>query len=124
MAITARFSDAKVLRATMDERETLKASLNGVGGGGGASVRLAEVTLLASEWTGDGSPYSQVVAIEGVTPRSKVDLQPSVEQLEIFHDKDIAFSTENEDGVVTVFVIGDKPTNDYTIQATIMEVTL
>ena len=37
-------------------------------------------------------------------------------------DKDLAFSTENDGGVVTVFAIGDKPSNDYTIQATIMEV--
>ena len=59
-----------------------------------------------------------------MTPNSKVDLQPSAEQLAIFHDKDIAFSTENEDGVVTVFAIGDKPTKDYAIQATIMEVTV
>ena len=40
----------------------------------------------------------------------------------IFHDKDLAFVTENEDGVVTVYSIGDKPTNDYTIQVSITEV--
>jgi hypothetical protein len=51
-----------------------------------------------------------------------VTLQPSVAQLEIFHDKDIAFTTTNDGGVVTVYAIGDKPTNDYVIQATIMEV--
>ena len=30
--------------------------------------------------------------------------------------------TENEDGVVTVYAIGDKPTQDYTMQAQITEV--
>ena len=92
------------------------------GGSGGAAVKLTEITLPAANWKGAISPYSQVVAVEGVSVNSKVDLQPSVEQLEIFHDKDIAFSTENDGGVVTVYAIGDKPTNDYTIQATILEV--
>jgi hypothetical protein len=53
-----------------------------------------------------------------------VDLTPSVEQLTIFHDKDLAFVTENEDGTVTVYAIGQKPENDYTIQATIKEVAV
>ena len=87
-----------------------------------STSRIAEVPLPAASWVGAASPYSQVVAIEGITATSKVDLQPSVEQLAIFHDKDLAFVTENEDGVVTVYAIGQKPTNDYTIQATITEV--
>lgn len=91
-------------------------------GGGGSSVKLTEITLPAANWKGAESPYSQVVTVEGVSVNSMVDLQPSVEQLEIFHDKDIAFSTENDGGVVTVYAIGDRPTNDYTIQATITEV--
>lgn len=85
---------------------------------------IGEVTLLASEWVGDSSPYSQVVAVDGATENSQVDLTPSVEQLAIFHHKDLAFVTENEDGVVTVYAIGDKPMNDYTIQVTITEVNL
>ena len=87
-----------------------------------AKPTYTAVTLLSSAWNGTASPYSQVVNIEGVTEHSKVDLQPSVAQLAIFHDKDLAFVTENEDGVVTVYAIGDKPTNDYTMQATITEV--
>ena len=97
-------------------------AMEGPFGGSGTKVKLTQVTLPADNWKGAESPYSQVVEVEGVSVNSMVDLQPSVEQLEIFHDKDLAFSTENNDGVVTVFVIGDKPSNDYTIQATIMEV--
>ena len=91
-------------------------------GGGAAAVKLTEISLPAANWKGAISPYSQVVAVDGVSVNSMVDLQPSVEQLEIFHNKDIAFTTENNGGVVTVYVIGDKPKNDYTIQATILEV--
>ncbi len=84
--------------------------------------RIVNITLLASKWEGEEDPYSQVVSIEGVTENTKVDLQPSADQLAIFHDKDLAFVTENDGGVVTVFAIGDKPTNDYQIQATLKEV--
>lgn len=84
--------------------------------------KMKEISLLASAWEGEESPYSQVVTIDGVTENSKVDLQPSVEQLSIFHDKDLAFVAENEKGVVTVYAIGDKPANDYNIQVTITEV--
>ncbi len=87
-----------------------------------ATVRLTNVTLLASAWVGSDNLHSQVVAIPGITFYSKVDLLPSVEQLAIFHNKDVAFVTENEDGVVTVYAIGDKPLLDYTMQAQITEV--
>ena len=91
----------------------------------GSTARLANITLLASAWTtqADGL-HSQVVSVPGVTEYSKVDLLPSVEQLAIFHNKDVAFVTENEDGVVTVFAIGDKPILDYTMQAQITEVVV
>lgn len=86
--------------------------------------RIGYVTLLASNWEGDASPYSQVVSVAGATKYSQVDLTPDAEQLSIFHNKDLAFVTENEGGVITVFAIGQKPTNDYTIQATITEVNV
>lgn len=83
---------------------------------------ISSVTLLADGWEGEVSPYSQVVNISGTTEHSKVDLNPTVEQLSVFHTKDLTFVTENEDGVVTVYCIGQKPTNDYTMQVTITEV--
>ncbi len=86
------------------------------------SAAITEVTLKASNWEGDASPYSQVVAIAGVTAYSQVDLTPSAEQLSAFYYKDLAFVTENDGGVVTVYAIGQKPENDYTIQVTITEV--
>lgn len=83
---------------------------------------IVDVYLPSSGWVGDASPYSQVVTIEGATVNSQVDLTPSIEQLTIFHQKDLTFVAENENGVVTVYALGDKPTNDYTIQATVTEV--
>ena len=86
--------------------------------------KVAYVTLLASAWEGEDGQYSQIVDIEGVTEYSQVDLKPNADQLAIFHEKDLALSTENEDGVLTVYAIGDKPTRDYTIQVSITEVVV
>ena len=86
------------------------------------TARIAYVDLLSANWVGDASPYSQVVEIAGVTENSQVDLTPSVAQLVIFHEKDLGFVTENEDGVVTVYAFGQKPLDDYTMQVTITEV--
>jgi hypothetical protein len=85
-------------------------------------ARIGEVTILANGWIGEASPYAQVVEVAGVTEYSQVDLTPSVEQLAAFHNKDLAFVTENDGGVVTVYAVGQKPQNDYTIQVTITEV--
>ena len=90
----------------------------------GSSVAVSEVRLLAANWAGETSPYSQVVTISGVTRYSQVDLKPTINQLAVFHDKDLTFVTENDNGVVTVYALGDKPTNDYTIQVSITEVTV
>lgn len=84
--------------------------------------KISEVTLLADKWVGETSPYSQVVDIVGSTINSQVDLTPSVAQLAVFYEKDLAFVTENYNGVVTVYAIGQKPQNDYTIQVTLTEV--
>ena len=92
-----------------------------------ARKTIGSVTLLASNWKiYEDYYYQDNVKIEGVTvtPYSKVNLQPSAEQLSIFHDKDLAFVTENEDGCVTVYALGDKPMNDYTIQVTVTEVSV
>lgn len=89
-----------------------------------ATARIGNVSIFADKWVGNASPYSQVVEVEGVTENSQVDLTPSVEQLAIFHEKDLAFVTENYGGVVTVYAVGQKPENDYTIQVTITEVAV
>lgn len=104
-----------------DKQEIVKAVVQETLQNTSAAV-LGYVTILASKWVGAASPYSQVVEVAGATENSQVDLTPSVDQLAIFHDKDLAFVTENDGGVVTVYAVGQKPTNDYTIQVTITEV--
>lgn len=98
-------------------------TLNGVTYAVESSVPTAKtVTLKASDWLGDTSPYSQVVAIGDVTPMTKVDLQPTVAQLNDLHVMSIGFFAVNEDGVVTVYAVGNKPAVDFVIQVTLTEV--
>lgn len=90
---------------------------------GGSVAKIGTVELLAKNWaTESEEKHYQVVAIDGVTPNSQVDLTPTEEQLVIWRDKELAFTTKNSGGVVTVYAIGQKPENDYTIQVTITEV--
>lgn len=80
------------------------------------------VTLKAGNWLGTSSPYSQVVTLANVTSKTKVDLQPTFNQLETLYFQSVGFYTVNEDGVVTVYAVGNKPTEDMVIQVTMTEV--
>ena len=92
------------------------------------------VTLYADKWEQvidiDGADvvdtYSQVVTVNNavVTPSSRVDLQPNPDQLLDFYDLGVAFTTENDGGIVRVYVVGDKPEKSYNIQATVTEVVV
>lgn len=58
-----------------------------------------------------------------ITENSKIDLQPTPEQLAIFHEKDVAFTVVNDDATIYVYAIGIRPEQDYeNIQVTITEV--
>lgn len=100
-----------------DKTELLKELMEALGS------RISYIDLLSANWEGISSPYSQVISIGGTTEYSKIDLNPSVEQLAVFHEKDIAFVVENEDGVITVYCVGQKPLDDYTMQVSITEVS-
>lgn len=90
--------------------------------GGGSGVRVSEITLSAEKWEGAAPMFYQVIEIDGITENSQVDPTPSAEQLMVLREKDVTIVIENEDGVVTVYAIGQKLTNDYTLQVTITEV--
>lgn len=80
---------------------------------------------LSTDWTEDADGrWYQIVTVQNatVTPNSKIDLQISPEDLSIFHEKDLAFVAENEEGTVRVYCIGQVPKNEYTLQATVTEV--
>ena len=94
--------------------------------------KVVTTTLLAANWSvaqddnGNQIPntWAQVVLqnSEDITVNSKVNLQPSAKQLVTFKEQGWVFVAENEDGVITVFCVGPKPTIDITMQATVKEV--
>lgn len=85
--------------------------------------RIATITLAASAWTGSSEPYSQVVEINTVTSASKIDLQPTAQQIVSLQNAETSLMVENNGGVVTCYAIGNKPTVDYTMQVLIQEVS-
>jgi hypothetical protein len=84
--------------------------------------KITTITLPAANWTGSANPWSQVVTVNGVTANSKVDLQPTAIQIVELQDSEITLMMQNDDGVVTAWAIGNKPTKDYTMQVLITEV--
>lgn len=94
----------------------------------------ASITLNKDKWQpakdDDGNEipnrYYQDVTVDNavITPNSKVDLQISPDDLAVFHEKDITFTTVNDGGKVSVYVVGQVPTNNYTVKATVTEVII
>lgn len=84
--------------------------------------RIATITLQHVNWTGSGESYSQVVNINTVTTATKIDLQPTAQQIVSLQNAEISLMVENNGGVVTCYAIGNKPTVDYTMQVLLQEV--
>jgi hypothetical protein len=126
MDLNVKFSEPNVTRMSVKFTEYTRNAAAEFDGlqvmNTGSKARIGVATLRASAWVGKDNLYSQVVNIDGVTKNSQVDLTPNVQQLLVFYEKDLSFVTENDEGIVTVYAIGQKPANDYTIQVTITEV--
>lgn len=86
--------------------------------------KSATVTLLAANWVGEVEPYSQVVQISGVTTSSKIDLQPTPVQLVDLQNNEITLMIANDNGTVTAYALGSKPTKDYEMQVSITEMKI
>lgn len=65
--------------------------------------------------------YKQSVTIDKTTKYSRLDLQPNADMLAEFQNLNLVFVTENNDGIITVYSIGDLPLKSYTMQATVIE---
>ena len=89
-----------------------------------SAPKLSTITMYIDAWEGFDSLYSQVVACNGVNANSKLDLQPTPNQIVELQDAEISLMATNNNGVVTVYAIGDKPTVDYTMDVLITEVAV
>lgn len=87
----------------------------------GSTAKRVIISLPASGWKGAESPFSQSVIVEGISTNSKVDLTADSGQMEKLMQTIIYI--ENDDGAATAWAIGQKPTEDFTLNAFITEVT-
>jgi hypothetical protein len=93
-------------------------------GSGADAPKLTSVTMLAANWSGNSNPWSQVISCNGVNVNSKLDLQPTPTQIVELQDAEISLMLTNNQGTVTAWAIGGKPTSDMTMDVLITEVTV
>lgn len=93
-----------------------------------ALPRVATVTLDVDQWveiTCETDPnlgyYGQVITLDNITSRSTLNLHPTADMLAEFKQLGLVFTTENKNGVITVYSVGNMPLATYTMQATIVE---
>ncbi|MBO7252770.1 MAG: hypothetical protein J6V25_09100 [Oscillospiraceae bacterium] len=91
---------------------------------GGGTGKLTTISAPVANWKGGTSPYSQVIAMDDISVNSKIDIQLSADQIELFSGQDIAFTVENRGGEVTLVAVGDKPSADCGFQATVSEILI
>lgn len=87
--------------------------------------RITTITLRATNWTGNSNPWSQVVEITpdaNIGISSKLDPQPTAQQIVSMQNEETSIMLCNEGGYVVAYAIGNKPTVDYTMQVLITEV--
>ena len=86
--------------------------------------KLTMITMPSHAWIGQDNIYSQIVECAGVNVNSKLDLQPTPEQVVELQDAEISLMLTNTNGIVTVYAIGGTPSTDYTMDVLITEVTV
>lgn len=90
----------------------------------GAIPFKASVTI-DNSWVGSESPYTHAVSVSGytLTANSKVDIQPDAEAIaQLLDDEVSALYIGNNNGTLTAYAVGEKPTASLTLQVTVEEV--
>ena len=86
--------------------------------------KLASITMFANAWTGTSSPYSQTVVIDGVYENSKIDLQPTLQVINILQNLGTSLMAVNDNCVVTVLAMGNKPNTDISTDILITDINV
>lgn len=104
------------------ESSSIEVTMDGPFGNTGSSIKTVEIQLSLAGWKNGESPYYQTVTLDGVSTKSKVDLQPTHEQIAVLGATGTALTVANEAGTITVYAVGGKPASDLLLLATITEV--
>ena len=86
--------------------------------------RLVTISLPSAGWTGNTNPWKQTVNISGITKSSKIDLNPTAQQIVALQNEEITLMISNENGVAVAYAIGGIPTTDMQMQVIISEVVV
>ena len=80
-------------------------------------------TLMASNWLGTASPYTQRVTITGGKATSQVNVQGDATAIQqMLDDGTNAIYIANNNGTFTAYAVGGKPTANLSIQMTVYDV--
>lgn len=116
--------NADILDTAIGDIEDALEGLTPEGIGAQPQIKLGSITL-SDDWTGEESPFSQVVTVVGatVTGNSKVDLQADDEtEAQMKEDGCKKLYVVNDDGVLTAYAVGAALSVGVTAQCTVMEV--
>lgn len=81
------------------------------------------IFFAANKWTESDAGYTQTVTVAGGNDNTLVSLQPSAGQLYLMMEDGVAaIMVNNLNGAFVASVVGEAPTTDMTIQATLTEV--
>lgn len=90
--------------------------------GSKCSSKILNVTASAANWTGDDAPYSNTIAVQGVTEKNIVDVGSSAlasdEQLQEMAKAAILKIAQGVDSL-TLYSYGTKPESDFPISVII-----
>ena len=81
------------------------------------------ISLVAANWAGTASPYTQNVKITGSTATSQVDIQADATAIQqMMNDGTNAIYVANNNGTFTAYAVGEKPTANLHVQFTVYDV--
>lgn len=83
--------------------------------------RLATLSLPAASWAGSG-PWTQNVSISGTTAKSQVNVSATAVLLQQAMDQGFSLTLGNNNGAITAYAVGAKPSTALSVPVTIQEV--
>ena len=81
----------------------------------------SEITLLSGSWTlsENGLYYTQVVTIEGTTENSRVELEPTPDQIIQLMNQELTLFMGNTGGTIAAYCVNGVPSEDMTFEVRI-----
>lgn len=88
-----------------------------------ALPKKTSITFAAASWAESNGVYQQTVTVNGGTVSCVVALQPSIDQNISLQNAGVTvLQVDNDNGTFIAKAVGSAPTDNMTIQATLMEV--